>query len=112
MPIRCPPEPLKTALPIIVIVIGFVLIGLAVALVRIVDQTLPTAAEAAAPLVGPPLITQRNTLDVQQATRFTGLGVAVAVLGAGNVMIGTQLLALRLLEKRARRSRLGSDVPV
>lgn len=100
---------MKTALPILVMVIGLALIALSVAIVRTVDLALPTAAEAAAPLVGPPQYSGRATLDVAQATRFTILGVAVAVLGAGNMMIGTQLLALRLLEQRARKSRLGSD---
>lgn len=100
---------MKTVLPIIVIMLGFVHIAVAVALVRSVDQGLPTAAESAAPLVGPPNIADRSTLDVAQATRFTMLGVIVAVLGAGNVMIGTQLLALRMIEQHARKSRLGTD---
>ena len=96
-------------LPIIVIVLGLVHIAVAVAIVRTVDQCLPTAAEAMAPMVGPPLNTDRRTLDTAQATRFTLLGVVVAVLGAGNMMIGTQLLFLRMLEQRARKSRLGTD---
>lgn len=100
---------MKTVLPMIVIVLGFTQIAVSVAIVRSVDQGLPTAAEAAAPIVGPPVISLRSTLDAAQATRFTILGVVVAVLGAGNMMIGTQLLVLRLMEQKARKSRLGTD---
>ncbi|MBL8747427.1 MAG: hypothetical protein JNK58_13865 [Phycisphaerae bacterium] len=96
-------------LPIIVIVLGLVHIVVAVAIVRSVDEGLPSAAEAARPIVGPPVESPRSTLDAAQATRFTMLGVVVAVLGAGNLMIGTQLLVLRLIEQRAKKSRLGSD---
>jgi hypothetical protein len=99
----------KTVLPVIVMVLGLAQIATAVAIVRAVDQTLLTAAEAAAPLVGPPEHQIRNTLDAAQATRFTILGVAVAVLGACSLIVGAQLLVLRMIGRRAMKSRLGTD---
>jgi hypothetical protein len=99
----------KTVLPFIVILLGLAQLATAVAIVRTVDQMLMTAAEAAAPLVGPPAHLGKSTLDAAQATRFTILGVTVAVLGAGSLIVGAQLLVLRMIDTRAMKSRLGTD---
>lgn len=91
------------------LVIGLTLLGVGVAIVRSVDDRLATGRDALRPAVGPPEPETKSLLDAEGATRFTMLGVVVAVLGAGNVMIGSLLLTLTMIEKHAMKSALGTD---
>lgn len=93
---------------------GLALIALSIGIVRRVDMMLNMQEPKAAADVGfatrPGASDTTSTIDSRTATTITALGVGVAIIGGGNVMIGTLFIATHLLQTRARRSRLGTDI--
>ncbi len=102
---------MRIILSAIVIALGIILLATSLGIVRTVDSGLPPAREAATPLVGPAQAQRAPQLDPSFATRFTVLGVVVAIVGGVNLIVGAQLLAIELIRTRARKSRLGTDPP-
>lgn len=105
---------MKSVLHVGVMVLGFALIGLSVAILRTVDaelglqtgkprETIGLATQANAPM-------PRTRIDTRSAQRLTMLGASVGALGGINAMIGTVLIVATLLESKTMRSRLGTDL--
>lgn len=105
---------MKQVLYLSLIVIGMALLGIAITQMRVVDTQLSLRQPKQAELIGkatrPDTEIGASTIDSKTASTFTVIGAAVAVLGAANVMVGSLLTAVHLMETRASRSRLGTDI--
>jgi hypothetical protein len=105
---------MKFVLYAMLVVIGVALIGVSVSILKSVDAELGLQAVKPREVVGQ--ATQRGAavaptrISEVSAQRLTLLGSVTGVLGAFNMMIGSFLIVVTLLETKSRRSRLGTDM--